>query len=129
MHGWMVRNLRRSTRFWVRHRHRDKRHLELTDIAVPFTHKRPDPPVRRLRTLLWLGVPGLLIAFFGADRLFHGGGTMVGSAYVFVFLALSLVFLLRATHARAPRWIRAVGVACSAVFPVVWVLALVGVFG
>jgi len=129
MHFWVVGNLRRSTRFWVRRRHHDKRHIEVTDIAVPFTHKRPDPPVRRLRTLLWLGVPGLLIGFFGADRLFNSGGTIVGSAYVFVFLALALVFSLRAAHTRAPRWIRAVGVACSAVFPVVWVLALVGLIG
>jgi hypothetical protein len=129
MHFWAVGNLRRSTRFWVRRRRHDKRHIEVTDIAVPFTPKRPDPPVRRLRTLLWLGVPGLLIGFFGADRLFNSGGTIVGSAYVFVFLALALIFSLRAAHARAPRWIRAVGVACSALFPVVWALALVGVIG
>jgi hypothetical protein len=129
MHGWVVRNLRRSTRFWVRRRQPDARHIEFTDVAVPFTPRRPDPPVRRLRTLAWLGVPGLLVAFFGADRLFHNGGTLVGSAYVFVFLALALILLLRAAHARAPLWIRAVGVACSAVFPVVWALALVGAFG
>ncbi|MHC4134130.1 MAG: hypothetical protein ACYS0K_04000 [Planctomycetota bacterium] len=119
MHGWVVRNLRRSTRFWVRHRQLGERHIELTDIAVPFTPKRPDPPVRPARQLLWLGVPGLLVSFFGADRLFHSGGTIVGSAYTFVFLALALIFTLRAAHARAPLWIRAVGVACSAVFPVV----------
>jgi hypothetical protein len=129
MHGWVVRNLRRSTRFWVRRRQLDERHIELTDVAVPFTPRRPDPPVRRLRTLLWLGVPGLLVAFFGADRLFHGGDTLVGSAYVFVFLALAVIFVLRAANARAPLWIRAVGVACSAVFPVVWALALVGAIG
>ena len=129
MFGWAVRNVHNSTRFWVRRRRLGERHIEVTDIAVPFTPKRPDPPVRRLRTLLWLGVPGLLIGFFGADRLFNSGGTIVGSAYVFVFLALALIFSLRAAHARAPRWIRAVGVACSALFPVVWALALVGVIG
>ena len=129
MHGWVVRNLRRSTRFWVRRRKFGARHIELTVIAVPLTARRPDPPVRRLRTLCWLGVPGLLVAFFGADRLFHSGDTVVGSAYVFVFLALAVIFLLRAAHARAPLWIRAVGVACSALFPIVWALALVGAIG
>jgi len=129
MHGWVVRNLRRSTRFWLRRRQLAVRHIELTDIAVPFTHKRPDPPVRRLRTLLWLGVPGLLVAFFGADRLFHNSGTIVGSAYTLVFVALALILLLRAAHTRAPLWIRAVGVACSVVFPAVWALALVGAIG
>ncbi|MHC4817097.1 MAG: hypothetical protein ACYTF8_03410 [Planctomycetota bacterium] len=129
MHGWVVRNLRRSTRFWVRHRHSGERHIELTDIAVPFTPRRPDPPVRPVRTLLWLGVPGLLVAFFGADRLFHGSDTMVGSAVTVVFLALSLVFVLRAAHARAPRWIRAVGIACGVVFPVLWILVRLGAIG
>jgi len=126
MHGWVTRNLRRGTRFWVRRRQVGERHIELTDLAVPFTLKRPDPPVRPVRSLLWLGVPGLLIAFFGADRLFHHGRGFVGSAHVLVFLALSLIFLLRATQARAPRWIRLVGVACSLLFPVLWGLAGLG---
>jgi hypothetical protein len=128
MHGWVVRNLRRSTRFWVRHRQAGERHIELTDLAVPFTSKRTEP-VRPVRKLLSLCVPGLLIAFFGADRLLHGGHGMVGPALIFVFLAASVILTLRAAQARAPRWIRAAGVACSAVFPVVWVLALFGLIG
>jgi hypothetical protein len=126
MHGWVVRNLRRSTRFWVRHRQAGERHIELTDVAVPFTPKRADPPVRPLRTLLWLGLPGLLLALFGVNRIAHWGDTMIGSTTTIVFLAVSVVLALRAVHARAPRWIRAVGVACSLVFPVLWVLARLG---
>jgi hypothetical protein len=127
MHGWVVRNLRRSTRFWVRHRQAGERHIELTDLAVPFVPRRADPPVRPVRTLLWLAAPGLLLALFGADRLFHGGDTIIGGTITVVFLAVSVVLALRAAHARAPRWIRVVGMACSLLFPVLWVLAGLGV--
>lgn len=126
MHGWVVRNLRRSTRFWVRHRHAGERHIELTDLAVPFSRKRADPPVRPVRTLLWLGVPGLLLAFFGAEQLFHHADGLIGSTIVVVFLALAVVLMLRALHARAPLWIRLFGVACSLLFPVLWILAGLG---
>lgn len=129
MHGWVVRNLRRSTRFWVRHRQTGERHIELTDVAVPFTPRRPDPPVRPVRTLLWLGAPGLLLAFLGMDRLAHWGDTMIGSTTTIAFLVAGLILALRAAQARAPRWIRMVGVACSVVFPVLWVLARFGVLG
>lgn len=106
-----------------------ERHIELTDVAVPFTPRRPDPPVRPVRTLLWLGGPGLLLAFFGLDRLAHRGQTLIGSTITVAFLAVSVILALRAAHARAPRWIRATGVACSVAFPVLWVLALSGVLG
>lgn len=127
MHGWVVRNLRRSTRFWVRHRQVGERHIELTDIAVPFTRKRPDPPVRPVRTLLWLGGPGLLLAFFGLDRIAHWGDTAIDSTITVAFLAVSVILALRAAHARAPRWMRVIAVACSIVFPVLWGLARLGV--
>jgi hypothetical protein len=129
MHFWAVGNLRRSTRFWVRRRRLGKRHIEVTDIAVPFTPKRPDPPVRKLRTLLWLGVPGFWVAFLGGVSLSDHGGTVVSTAYTSVFLALSLIFTLRAAHARAPRWIRVVGVAFSLLFPVLWALTRLGAIG
>lgn len=127
MHGWVVRNLRRSTRFWVRHRQVGERHIELTDIAVPFTPRRPDPPVRPVRTLLWLGGPGLLLAFFGLDRIAQWGDTMIGATTTVAFLAVGVVLAVRAAHARAPRWIRMIAVACSIVFPVLWGLARLGV--
>ena len=88
MHGWVVRNLRRSTRFWVRHRQAGERHIELTDVAVPFTPRRPDPPVRPVRTLLWLGGPGLLLAFFGMDRIAHWADTMIGATTTIAFLVV-----------------------------------------
>ena len=113
----------------MRHRHLGKRRIELTDIAVPFTPRRPDPPVRELRTLLWLAAPGFWVAFLGGVRLFDHGGTVVSTAYTSVFLALSLIFTLRAAHARAPRWIRVVGVAFSLLYPVLWALTRLGAIG
>lgn len=129
MHGWVVRNLRRSTRFWVRHRQAKERHIELTDVAVPFTPKRPDPPVRPVRALLWLGGPGLLLAFFAMDRLAHWADTMIGATTTIAFLVVGVILAVRAAHARAPRWIRGIGVACSLVFPALWILARFGVIG
>jgi hypothetical protein len=125
--SWVLYNLRRSTRYWVRRRRRGRRHLRLTDIAVPFArgHTRRRNP---LVLLLSLSVPGLALGLFTLPRLLHPIEGFHGY-FLLTFMALAGVFALRAWVARAPVWIRAAGVVASLLHPVLYALARCHVIG
>jgi hypothetical protein len=128
MHGWVVANLKRSTRYWVRRRRRGRRRLQSTSVAVPFTRSR----TRRrnpLFLLLSLTMPGVGLAIAGLPRLLHTVGGLTAYTYA-VCMILAFIFALRAyTKARAPAWIRAAGVVASFLYPALYALARAHVIG
>jgi len=128
MHGWVVANLKRSTRYWVRRRRRGRRQLQFTSIAVPLTRgrtRRRNP----LFLLLSLTMPGVGLAVAGLPRLLHTFGGMIVYTYA-ACMILAFVFALRAyVAARAPVWIRAAGVVASLLYPALYALARSHVIG
>lgn len=125
--GWVLFNLRRATRYWVRRRRRGGRHLRLTSIAVPFTRSR----TRRrnpLVLLLSLCVPGLAVGLLTLPHLHHPIEGFHGY-FLLTYMALAGVFGLRAWVARAPVWIRAAGVVASLLYPALYALARAHVIG
>lgn len=125
--GWVLFNLRRTTRYWERRRRRGRRHLQLTEIAVPFTGsrtRRSNPLVR----LLSLSVPGLAVGLVTLPRLCHPIEGFHGY-FLLTYMALAGVFGLRAWVAVAPVWIRAAGVLASLFYPALYTLARCHVIG
>ena len=127
MHSWVVANLKRCTRYWVRRRRHGRRHLQLTNVALPYARRR----TRRRNPIfvfLSLTMPGVGLAIAGLPRLIHTFGGMIVYTYALCMI-MAFLFALRAYTARAPVWTRAAGVVASLAYPALYALARWHVIG